>query len=272
MKRPSNRRKIKSWLTAAAIVSLVSSALPLLAAGHGKGSKPQSSSGWSDDFTGKTLNSSFWVVSNGQAPGYVACQHIGYFEPGNVGLDNGYLVLTLDQQDGLVDGCNGVISYGAQIYTKKTYGYGTYEWTMRMSSTSPTPDGAGYPVTGSISAGFLYVNNSQTEIDFEFPGEYTDLLYMVNWQTVNKETFDTLSISDIASNFHTYKFVWQPGEIQYYVDGVLVATHTTNVPSAPAHFMINHWGTNNASGWGGIATLNTPRYFYIDSVSYTPLN
>jgi endo-1,3-1,4-beta-glycanase ExoK len=271
MIRPSNHRDVRVWLVAAVVLAVVSSVLPTRAAGRDRSAKAQSS-GWTDDFSERTLNSSFWVVSNGQAPGYLACQHIGYFEPSNVTLSGGYLILALNQQDGLVDGCNGVVSYGAQIYTKKTYGYGTYQWTMRMSSTATTFDGAGYPVSGSISAGFLYVNNSQTEIDFEFPGESTDLLYMVNWQTVNHETFNTVSGLDVAGTFHTYKFIWQPGRIDYYVDGNLEATHTTNVPSAPAHFMINHWGTNNASGWGGLATVNTPRYFYIDSVSFTPLN
>ena len=34
--------------------------------------------------------------------------------------------------------------------------------------------------------------------------------------------------------------------------------------------MINHWGTNS-DGWGGPATPGVSRYFYVDSVSYTPL-
>jgi len=36
---------------------------------------------------------------------------------------------------------------------------------MRAASTSNTPTGSGYTVSGQISSGFIYVNNSQTEID-----------------------------------------------------------------------------------------------------------
>ena len=38
-------------------------------------------------------------------------------------------------------------------------------WVMRAASTSTTPNGSGYTVSGQISSGFIFVNNSQTEID-----------------------------------------------------------------------------------------------------------
>jgi beta-glucanase (GH16 family) len=290
MKRTLNRWQMKLWLPTVAILALILSPAALLAGKNGKKGghgTSGSGSGWSDDFSGSRLNSHMWVVASGQAPGYIACTHLGLYDPSNVSLQNGYLVLKLTQTAGKVDGCDGVISDGALVYTRKTYGYGTYTWTMRMSSTATTFDGTGYPTSGSVSAGFLYVNNSQTEIDFEFPGysvdsEYpSDTLYLVNWLNTNpssdptgsEETFTVETGLNVATTFHTYSFVWQPGEIDYYIDDnpVPVATHTTNVPSAPAHFMINHWGTDS-DNWGGVATLdNTPRYFYIDSVSYTPL-
>jgi beta-glucanase (GH16 family) len=237
-----------------------------------------STSAWSDDFNGGQLNSKFWVVSNGSAPGAISNQHQGYFTPANVTVSNSYLVLKLTQQAGTVGtNSNGVISYGGQVRTRHTYGYGTYTWTMRMSSTSSTPTGSGSPDSGSVSAGFLYVNNSQTEIDFEFPGDSVDTLYLVNWlnpnpaanPTSSDETYSTVSGLNVASLFHTYKFVWQPGRIDYYVDGGFQVSHTTNVPSAPAYFMMNHWGTDSPD-WGGPATLGETRYFYIDSVSYSP--
>jgi beta-glucanase (GH16 family) len=102
---------------------------------------------------------------------------------------------------------------------------------------------------------------------------------MVNWlntdpsqdPTESQETYGTLNLPSISSQFHTYQFVWQPGMISYYVDGTLMDVHTTNIPSAPAQFRINHWGTNNPSGWGGAATVGISRYLYVDWVSYAPL-
>ncbi len=249
--------------------------------GNGGGT---STSAWREDFGGTKLNRGFWVVGQGSAPGNIAGQHQGLYDPSHVVIvkqgGNSYLRLQLTQQTGTV-GSNpdGVISSGAEIYTKALYGYGTYTWRMRMSSTSSTPTGPGDSTSGSVSAGFSYVNNSQTEIDFEFSGAIPRTLYMVNWlnrdptqdPTEADETYTTLGLPDICTAFHIYQYVWQPGMISYYVDGQLYATHTDNVPAAPATLRINHWGTDNAAGWGGAATLGVSRYLYVDWVSYAPL-
>ena len=57
---------------------------------------------------------------------------------------------------------------------------------------------------------------------------------------------------------------------QCYVDGKWIVDHTTNVPTAPAYFRINHWGTNS-TGWGGLATTGVTRYLYVTHASYSPL-
>jgi len=237
-------------------------------------------SAWADEFSGTALNPNLWVIASGQAPGYVPGVHIGYYVPANVSVKDGFLKLTLNQSAGTVDGKLGVISSGALIYSKAKCGYGTYEWTMRMSSTASTPTVSGVAISGSVSAGFNYVNNSQTEIDFEFSALTNDWLWMVNWLNVgrktaptsNEETASYLQNFYPSSAIHIYKYVWAPGIITFYVDGVQRTFHTTNVPGAAAYIMINHWGTNS-SGWGGPASIGigTTRYFYIDRFSYTPL-
>ncbi|MBI1941159.1 MAG: glycoside hydrolase family 16 protein [Acidobacteria bacterium] len=236
------------------------------------------SKAWVEDFSSSQLNTRFWVIASGRAPGYIPNYHIGYYEPANVSILNGYLSMLLTQENGPVDSGYGTISHGALIYTKKKYGYGTYEWTMRMSSTATSPDGPGDSTSGSVSAGFNYVNNSETEIDFEFSGLDPETLYMVNWNnpdptrdpTEEDRQYSFLYPFDVSGSFHTYRFVWEPGSISFYVDGALKAVHTEDVPSAPAYFMINHWGTDSPY-WGGYATVGISRYFYIDRVSYTPL-
>jgi beta-glucanase (GH16 family) len=234
--------------------------------------------GWQDDFGANKVDKRRWVVASGRAPGYIPNLHIGYYQPDRVSVAGGILTMRLTQEMGLVGtNPNGVISRGALIYTKETYGYGTYEWGMRMSSTATSPFGDGVAESGSVSAGFIYVDNSQTEIDFEFSGNMPDTLYMVNWlnpnpasdPTVDNETWTSVGNLGITSNFHTYKFVWESGRISYYVDGVPKAEHTTNLPTAPAHFMINHWGTDSGN-WGGTPSVGIPRYFYVDWVRYTP--
>ncbi len=284
----------KAGVSSLLVLLLVATVLVWLpeagAQGQGRGQGRGGSGGaWEEEFTGP-LAKKMWIVSSWWAPGYRPNDHVGYYDPENVSVSGGFLTLRLWQETGLVDtNPNGVISHGALISTKGKYGYGTYEWRMRMSSTSASPNGGGAPVSGSVSAGFIYVDNSATEIDFEYGGhvlapndptnQWADnLLYMVNWHNTNPtsdpteehETFSAWSVPGLNDQFHDFKFVWEPGRIRFYVDEILRAEHTTDVPSAPANFMINHWGTNNPF-WGGTATVGVDRYFHIDWVRYTPL-
>jgi len=271
------RRRNSLWalpLVGTSLTAVVS----VPAAASAKKSQPATCAAWQDDFNTSGLDPTRWVIASGQAPGYIPGYHIGYYDPSHVSVGGGHLTLTLTQTTGQVDSNPaGVVSRGALIYTQFKCGYGTYEWTMRMSSTAASPTAPGEPVSGSVSAGFIYVNNSQTEIDFEFSGENPNSLYLVNWLNPNPQTDPTSSDEtytavypfDSTSGFHTYRFVWQAGRISYFIDGILKAVHTTNVPSAPAYFMINHWGTDSAY-WGGTATVGTTRYFYLNHASYTP--
>jgi hypothetical protein len=72
-------------------------------------------------------------------------------------------------------------SVGGEVQFRDLLGYGTYEWVARMGSTSPTPDGAGGPVSGGVSGLFSYVNNSETELDFEHEGQYIDKIELTTW-------------------------------------------------------------------------------------------
>ncbi len=239
---------------------------------------PSSCLAWQDSFNLGYLDTSRWVVATGTAPGSIPDLHIGYYDPANVSLAGGMLRIALTQVNGQVGtNLDGVISYGGMIYSKAVCGYGTYEWTMKMSSEAICATCSGLVDSGSVSAGFLYVNNSQTEIDFEFSALTPDTLWLVNWLNPNpkqdptaaNETYTGVAPFDSTTGFHTYQFVWSPGKISYYIDGVWITNHTTNVPSAPAYFMINHWGTDSTN-WGGMATVGPARYVYVSHASYKP--
>ena len=222
-----------------------------------------SAADWSDNFNTGVLNASRWIIANEPAPGSIAGVNSGSFVPRNVDMSKGMLCLKLQQ----AKGSNGIISTGGLIYTAQTYGYGTYRWTMRASSTSSTPYGSGSAVSGQISTGFTYINNSQTEVDWEIEGQRKNTVWMTNWQTTSRKQYTSIVVNAPEAGFHRYKFIWKPGRIDFYVDGVLVSTHTQNIPSSPAHIMISHWGTNS-TGWGGYATPGVQRYLYISNFSY----
>lgn len=223
------------------------------------------SGSFSDTFDAGVLDPSKWLASNGFAPGSISGVNYGSFVPANVDLSKGMLCLKLQQ----TQGSSGVLSVGGELQSLTTYGYGTYEWVMRASSTSSAPTGAGTAVSGQVSAGFSFVNNSETEIDFEIEGQNPDTVWMTNWISTTQKQYSSVFLASPDANFHHYKFVWVPGQIDYYIDGKLISTHTLNIPSTPAYIMINHWGTNS-TGWGGLATIGVERYLYVSSFTYTP--
>jgi Glycosyl hydrolases family 16/IPT/TIG domain len=230
--------------------------------GTGGGSAAPAGATFYDDFSKGSLDTSKWIPSNWGAPGG------GKFVPSYLDFSTGMLRIKLTQ----TYSGGGVASVGGELQSKNALGFGTYEWVMRASSTSSTPNGSGYTVSGQISSGFIYVNNSQTEIDSpEIEGQNPGTLWWTSWISVNtKQYTSTQAPFAPESGFHSYKCVWTRTSIKFYVDGVLVSTHTGVVPQTPAYAMINHWGTNS-TGWGGLATPNITRYMFVRSFSFAPL-
>lgn len=203
-----------------------------------------------------------WTVSNWSAP------MGGKFQTGMVTFDKGMLGMKLTQD---VNPDGSYLSIGGEIKYNTLCGYGTYEWVARSSSSANSPTATGYPFSGSVTGLFNYVNDSQTEIDLEIEGCRPNIVHATNWSTTmaNKSTrHDNVVVLDTV--FHSYKYVWVPGKISFYLDNFLIAEHTENVPSTPAYPMINHWGTNNAN-WGGTVTLGVSRYIWVKQFSFTPL-
>lgn len=233
-----------------------------------------SGSGFSDNFNTGTLNSKLWTIDTGIAPGGNST-NTSTFSSSHVSLAQGMLALKLTQSLG----SNGVIqSLGAEVRSITRYGYGTYSWTMRTASTATCPTCIGAAVPGQTSAGFSFVNNSRTEIDFEVEGgddfygtkNGADLntVWMTNWSGTAAKQWSTFKLLAPDANFHTYKFVWTKSAISFYVDGSRVSVHTRHIPTAPAYIIMNLWGTNNI-WWGGDATPGAARYMYIRNFSFT---
>lgn len=224
-------------------------------------------------FSGGALNSSLWVATNGVAPGSVAGVNDGSFSSANLDFSHGMMTMKMTQ---VASPKGGVISSGGEVRSVNTYGYGTYQFTMRMASTAATPTAPGTVVSGSDSGAFTFINNSQTEIDIEYLGNNPNNIWLTNWVNPTPanpptlEQFDEPAIAGLADGFHQYNIIWTPGKVQWYIDGKLVTTHTKNVPSTPAYIMMNFWGTNQTS-WGGLATTGVTRYFYVSNVQFFPM-
>jgi beta-glucanase (GH16 family) len=217
-----------------------------------------------ETFSGGTLDPTKWFVDTGRAPGNVAGVNSGTLSAENVDLSSGMLRLKLTQS---IAGALAT-STGAEIRSKQLFGYGTYVWVARAASTSATPRGAGSAVSGTVFDVFNFINDSETEIDFEYQGQSPATLEMTNYSTVSHSQSTSTPVPGADSSFHEYKFVWSEKKIKFFLDGTLVSTHTEHIPSAPAAVLINLWGTNSAS-FGGVATDRASSYLYVSSFSYT---
>jgi beta-glucanase (GH16 family) len=225
-----------------------------------------------DNFSTGTLNPALWVVDTGNCPTQpgMTCT----FQTGNVDLSQGVLALKLTETAG-----GGATSTGAEVRSILPYGYGTYSCTMRASSTSATPGGAGSEVSGSVSSCFSFINNSQTEIDSpEFEGQGSPgtlgsctvgqvCAELTNFNGISNKTNNDIPVASGDTAFHVYTWVWTPGSIIYKLDGATQFVVTTNIPSAPAYVIFNHYGTNSAS-FGGVAVSGN-RWQYVSNFTYT---
>ena len=230
---------------------------------------------FSDDFHAGKLDSSKWKVATYKSPDSKPGLNSGSYVPENLDFSRGTLCIRVTQQKG---GPDNILSYGGAIISKERFGFGTYEFVMRMSSTSATPDGAGTAESGAISSGFVFYNNSESEVDLEFLGN-ENAMWITNWQNANpknapsgdvKETNKTSNRS-LAVEFHKYTLIWVSTSVKIYIDGTLVASHSQHIPQSPAYIILQHRGTNS-NKWGGTAEVGVTRYMYVRSVSFTPLN
>ena len=137
---------------------------------------------FSDRFSGGKLDTSKWIVDTGRAPGNIPDVNSGTFSPKHVDLSTGMLRLILNQSisGGLAT------SVGSEIRSKQLFGYGTYVWIARAASTADTPKGPGSAVSGTVTDLFNFINDSESEIDFEYQGQSPSTLEMTNFSTVSQ--------------------------------------------------------------------------------------
>src|ERR1700690_2293611 len=150
---------------------------PDVAGDHARSAVPA----FHETFSGGTLDTTKWFIDTGSAPGNIAGVNIGRLSAEHVDLSAGMLRLKLTQN---VSGALAT-STGAEIRSKQLFGYGTYGWVARAASTSATPRGAGSAVSGTVFDVFNFINDSETEIDFEYQGQSPSILEMKNYSTVS---------------------------------------------------------------------------------------
>lgn len=185
-----------------------------------------------------SLDGSLWSVSDGWANGPYM---VNDWQGSQVRFDRG---MTLTLAPGVVTGHR--YSSG-EVQSKSEYGHGYYEATMRAA-----------PGSGVITGFFTYTGppfgQVWNEIDVEVLGAKPRevlLTYFLGDEKLSKVV--PLGF-DATAGFHTYGFDWQPGFIEWYVDGRPVHKVTGNrlpLPNIPQKLMVNLWASETLTDWSG---------------------
>ena len=151
---------------------------------------------------------------------------------------NGNLELTMDWDKQIKDGKQLYFSSGL-IRSKKDIKYGYFEIRMKGAGEHPGVCPAFW--TYSVGQSTKIIKGQRVkynEIDFPETEQRPNNVNLVDWnviraddsspqvrKAVRKTTGDNSGISfDPRNDFHVYGCLWEPGSIQFYIDGKLVAT------------------------------------------------
>ncbi len=214
------------------------------------------------EFTGGNSNSATMEIANGWSN---EGQFNTTWRKSNITFNDDKMQMILNEDTATK--VNGIPYAGAEYRTRKFYGYGRYEVSMKPIKND-----------GVVSSFFTYTgpsdNNPWDEIDIEFLGKDTTIVQF-NYFTKgrgNHEYVHELGF-DASEEFHTYAFEWHKDKIVWFVDGVEVYTATQTIPTTRGKIMMNVWcGTGaNAERWlKPFDPSNMPLTAEYEWFSYTP--
>jgi beta-glucanase (GH16 family) len=244
-----------------------------------------------DTFSGAIAGSCDWTIVQSNWGGHTAAgDYSGGVITANVGKRDGQLVLTArgNRYDGDIRGYDkdGTVRpdgrrTGAAIMSRQRYLGGRFEarvtippdlgvasalWTFFYAEP---PDGGG-------------IENH--EIDIELPGRANDdappsfrYVLLSTWRGLKTgewtTAFQALPETVTDGKFHVLRFDWQPpsqqdpGFVAFYIDGRLLKTIRSNVPSRAGNLWLGLWFPRK---WAGVPDFDTAE-MTVDWVRITPL-
>ena len=203
----------------------------------------------------------FWLLRNDTFPGNLAL-----FSPPNLSINDGAPAkITVCRED------MGVRQYSsASLTSRGSFLFGRFEAVLKPPK-----------VDGLITGMFLHRDSPRQEIDIEFLGKNPcKMLINVYYNPgCDGARFDygyrgTPVLVDLGfdttSDFHAYAIEWEPHELRWYADGVLVHRRSnwepTPIPHLPMKFHINIWPSMSRELAGRVDMKLLPAMAQIQSV------
>ena len=209
---------------------------------------------------GNPFNEQDWVLRSDTFP-----SNLAMFSPDNVTAIDGETRLILWQEQTAVrDLTSGAIASVA------SYRYGRFRAEIRPSG-----------VQGLVTGMFLHRNGPHQEIDIEFLGKDTTKMLInvfynpgpagtkLEYGYRGTPTLIDLGF-DAAEEFHVYEINWQPGLIQWSVDGEVIYERAiwdpTPIPDQELQFNFNLWHSRSKEFAGRLDLASLPASASIRSI------
>lgn len=134
-----------------------------------------------------------------------------------------------------------------EVQSRSLYGHGYFETTMRAAKGS-----------GLVSAFFIYTGppfgKPWNEIDVEIAGARPNEV-LLTFHFEGESLTEQYQVDfDTTEDFHTYGFDWQPGYIEWYIDGEPVhriTNETTALPNKRQKIFMSLLGSQTLYEWLG---------------------
>ncbi len=219
-----------------------------------------------DDFNGTDINRNEWKpASIYRGIGQLIDSSLTY------NVSNGKLGLTMAHVPNYNDRANYV---GQEFWTKKTFLYGTFECKASFANNIGS-----WPAFWSFHGPSCF-NSEGPEIDFAEYNcavlNYYDQLghYIHHWICGGGGEVDTNLYQDDPYNFsattNTYKCIWTPEKVDFYVDNVKKKTYTNNgsdwFPYQAVHVIVSQQILQPSTISGQILNPVCPQTTYFDWV------
>ncbi|WFB37074.1 family 16 glycosylhydrolase [Kiritimatiellota bacterium B12222] len=210
---------------------------------------------WSDEFDGDTLDTDKWEASHQPRTG-------GWWNPDNVSVEDGNLVLTFSEKD-------GVYSMG-EVNTQNsfTFRYGYVEARMKL----PKEQGH-WPGIWLMGGGVKNVGNDGrdgTEIDivecpFNGQDKVSHALHWDGYSLDHQSRGQHVDVPGVQEGFHTFAVNWSPEGYIFFVDGK--ETWRTDAGGG-CRIPLNIILSDEMGGWSGDPkkAKNLPDRTYIDYI------
>lgn len=156
---------------------------------------------------------------------------------------------------------DGATRVGGAIKSNELYDQGSFEFVASTTAKS-----------GVATAfwTFFYADNGNVNHEIDIEAFNTNDVIYSSYTSESDSTHVNAKLDfDLSANtVHKYRFDWYRGEkVEYYIDDILVATITENIPTKPMEVWIGAW----CPSWAGEQT-NDKSEMTIYSFNYRSFN